>query len=127
MTKRVVDTNETASTLRNPGRRNLLKLGATGALFAASKALLPGGAFAQGTGPEVKGTRLGYIALTDAAPLVIAKEKGFFSKYGLPDMDIAKQASWAPRGTTWRSAPRPMASMAGISCGPRCISMPPAR
>jgi nitrate/nitrite transport system substrate-binding protein len=94
MTKRVVDTNETASTLRNPGRRNLLKLGATGALFAASKALLPGGAFAQGTGPEVKGTRLGYIALTDAAPLVIAKEKGFFSKYGLPDMDIAKQASW---------------------------------
>jgi nitrate/nitrite transport system substrate-binding protein len=32
--------------------------------------------------------------LTDAAPLVIAKEKGFFTKHGLPDMDISKQASW---------------------------------
>ena len=35
------------------------------ALLAAVKAALPSGAFAQGTGPEVKGTRLGYIALTD--------------------------------------------------------------
>ncbi len=41
-----------------------------------------------------QGTKLGYIALTDAAPLIIAKEKGFFTKHGLPDMDIAKQASW---------------------------------
>jgi nitrate/nitrite transport system substrate-binding protein len=38
--------------------------------------------------------KLGYIALTDAAPLIIAKEKGLFAKHGLPDMDIAKQASW---------------------------------
>ncbi|MFX5245173.1 ABC transporter substrate-binding protein, partial [Acinetobacter baumannii] len=45
-------------------------------------------------GPEVKGTRLGYIALTDAAPLIIAKEKGLFAKHGVPDIDIAKQASW---------------------------------
>ena len=48
----------------------------------------------KGAGPEVKGTKLGYIALTDAAPLVIAKEKGFFAKHGVPDMEIAKQASW---------------------------------
>jgi nitrate/nitrite transport system substrate-binding protein len=79
-------------------RRALLKssLAATGtaALISAVRAAFPGGAFAQGTGPEVKGTKLGYIALTDAAPLVIAKEKGMFAKYGLPDMDIAKQASW---------------------------------
>ena len=65
-----------------------------GALLAAVKASFPGGAFAQGVGPEVKGTKLGYIALTDAAPLIIAKEKGFYAKHGLPDMDIAKQASW---------------------------------
>ena len=25
---------------------------------------------------------------------IIAKEKGFFAKHGVPDMDIAKQASW---------------------------------
>ncbi len=79
-------------------RRALLKsaaaTAATAALISAVRAALPGGAFAQGAGPEVKGTKLGYIALTDAAPLVIAKEKGHFAKFGLPDMDIAKQASW---------------------------------
>jgi nitrate/nitrite transport system substrate-binding protein len=31
----------------------------------------------------------------DASPLVIAKEKGFFAKHGMPDVDVAKQASWA--------------------------------
>ena len=67
---------------------------ATAALLAAAKTAFPGGAFAQGAGPEVKGTKLGYIALTDASPLIIAKEKGFFAKHGVPDMDIAKQASW---------------------------------
>ncbi len=73
-------------------RRTVL-VGAAG-LLAAARLALPGGAFAQGAGPEVKGTKLGYIALTDAAPLIIAKEKGFYTKHGLPDMDIARQASW---------------------------------
>ena len=27
-------------------------------------------------------------------PLVIAKEKGFFAKHGMPDVEVAKQASW---------------------------------
>ncbi|QCK85247.1 ABC transporter substrate-binding protein [Phreatobacter aquaticus] len=83
------------SVARAIDRRSLLKsTAATAALFAAAKAALPGGAFAQGTGPEVKGTKLGYIALTDAAALIIAKEKGFYAKHGVPDMDISKQASW---------------------------------
>ena len=30
----------------------------------------------------------------DAAPLFIAKEKGIFAKYGMPDVEVAKQASW---------------------------------
>eukprot|EP01042_Synura_sphagnicola_P026902 gene26902-34757_t len=77
-----------------PSRRDFLNLTGAAAVAAAAKLALPSGAFAQGTGPEVKGTRLGYIALTDAAPLIIAKEKGLYAKYGLPDMDIAKQASW---------------------------------
>jgi nitrate/nitrite transport system substrate-binding protein len=76
-------------------RRKVLGLGAsTAATLLAARTLFPSGVMAQGTGPEVKGTRLGYIALTDAAPLIIAKEKGLFDKYGLPEMDIAKQASW---------------------------------
>ena len=87
---------DTASTTSRSGtsRRSLLSLGGAAATMAAARTMLPSGAFAQGTGPEVTGTRLGYIALTDAAPLVIAKEKGFFARHGLPDMDIAKQASW---------------------------------
>ncbi|WP_448570268.1 CmpA/NrtA family ABC transporter substrate-binding protein [Trichothermofontia sp.] len=44
--------------------------------------------------PEVTGAKLGFIALTDAAPLIIAKEKGIFAKYGMPDVEVAKQASW---------------------------------
>jgi nitrate/nitrite transport system substrate-binding protein len=75
-------------------RRSALRLSSAALTLAAAKAAFPGGAFAQGSGPEVKGTRLGYIALTDAAPLVIAKEKGLFAKHGVPEMDIAKQASW---------------------------------
>jgi nitrate/nitrite transport system substrate-binding protein len=45
--------------------------------------------------PEVKGATLGFIALTDAAPLIIAKEKGFFDKHGMPDVKVVKQTSWA--------------------------------
>ena len=75
-------------------RRNLLKTSATAALIGAVKTAFPSGAFAATAGPEVSGVKLGYIALTDAAPLVIAKEKGLFEKHGLPDVDVAKQASW---------------------------------
>jgi nitrate/nitrite transport system substrate-binding protein len=67
----------------------------TAALLAAARAAAPHGAFAQGsTTPEVRKATLGYIALTDAAPLIIAKEKGLFAKHGMPDVEVAKQASW---------------------------------
>jgi len=45
--------------------------------------------------PEVTGVKLGFIPLTDCAPLVVAKEKGFFAKHGMPEVEVAKQASWA--------------------------------
>jgi two-component system, oxyanion-binding sensor len=38
--------------------------------------------------------RLGFIALNDCAPLVIAKEKGFFEDQGLT-VDLSREASWA--------------------------------
>ena len=44
---------------------------------------------------EVKGATLGFIALTDSAPLIIAKEKGLFAKHGMPDVKVMKQTSWA--------------------------------
>ena len=37
---------------------------------------------------------LGFIPLTDCAPLVIAKENGYFAKYGL-DVQLSKETSWA--------------------------------
>jgi nitrate/nitrite transport system substrate-binding protein len=61
-------------------RRSLLKSAAgTAAIAAAARALLPGGAWAATATPEVTGAKLGYIALTDSAPLIIAQEKGYFA------------------------------------------------
>ncbi len=73
-------------------RRQAL-FGAAGTL-AAAHALLPGGAFAAGKGPETSAAKLGFIALTDSSPLIIAKERGLFAKYGMPDVEVLKQASW---------------------------------
>ncbi|NUN64946.1 ABC transporter substrate-binding protein [Pseudanabaena biceps] len=44
--------------------------------------------------PETTKVKLGYLPIVEAAPLVIAKEKGFFAKYGMTDVDISKQANW---------------------------------
>jgi len=44
--------------------------------------------------PEVTKAKLGFIALTDAAPLIIAQEKGYFAKHGMKDVEVMKQASW---------------------------------
>ena len=76
-------------------RRGFLKTSAgAAALVGAIRTSFPGGAFAQGAGPEVSKAVLGYIALMDASALVIAKEKGLFAKHGMPDVDVQKQASW---------------------------------
>lgn len=76
-------------------RRRFLQ-SASGALatMAAARLLAPGGVWAAAPGPEVSGAKLGYIALTDSAPLIVAKEKGLFAKYGMPDVEVLKQASW---------------------------------
>ena len=85
----------TPATRAGRNRRDFLKCGAgAAASMLAAKTLLPFGAHAAGAGPEVSGARLGYIALTDSAPLIIAKEKGLFAKYGVPDVEVEKQASW---------------------------------
>lgn len=45
--------------------------------------------------PETTQATLGFIALTDSAPLIIALEKGYFAKYGMKDVKLVKQTSWA--------------------------------
>ncbi len=75
-------------------RRTILKTTATAALVTAVRTAFPSGAFAATAEPEVKGAKIGFIALTDAAPLIIAAEKGLFAKHGMPDVEVLKQASW---------------------------------
>ena len=81
---------------RRISRRAFLKTTAGSvALLGALQSQFPFGAHvAQAAGPEVKGAKLGFIALTDAGPLFVAKDKGFFAKHGMPDVEVQKQASW---------------------------------
>jgi nitrate/nitrite transport system substrate-binding protein len=77
-------------------RRSVLQAGA--ALGAAGVAgLWPATARAQGPALETRAAKLGFIALTDAAPLFVADEKGFFRKHGMTEVEVLKQSSW---GTT---------------------------
>ncbi|MBW4643425.1 MAG: ABC transporter substrate-binding protein [Goleter apudmare HA4340-LM2] len=45
--------------------------------------------------PEVTTATLGFVPVTSSCPLIIAKAKGFFAKYGMPDVQVTKQPSWA--------------------------------
>jgi nitrate/nitrite transport system substrate-binding protein len=71
-------------------RRDIL----VGAGAAVAASLLPAGYVNAADAPETTKAKLGFISLSDCAPLVIAKEKGYFEKYGMKDVEIAKQASW---------------------------------
>jgi nitrate/nitrite transport system substrate-binding protein len=89
-------------------RRKFLQIGGGAAAVAMSGGLLAAcgsdskassettstsaGTSSKPAGAPIKLT-LGFIALTDCSPLVIAKEKGFYEERGL-DVTIVKQASW---------------------------------
>lgn len=45
-------------------------------------------------GLEKVNLQIGFIPLTDCAPLVVAKEKGFFQKYGLEEVTLSREPSW---------------------------------
>ncbi|MCG5234507.1 CmpA/NrtA family ABC transporter substrate-binding protein [Xanthobacter oligotrophicus] len=92
-------TTQSPASAEGLSRRSLLKGSAaalgTAALFEAVRMGFPGGVpSAYAAAPETTKAILGYIALIDASPLVIAKEKGFFAKHGVPDVEVNKQASW---------------------------------
>src|SRR5688572_32880441 len=83
-------------------RRELLtgaaKVAGAAALLSAVRTAFPSGVWAAPADtPETRRAVLGFIALTDSAPLIVAKEKGYYARYGLPDLEVLKQASW---GTT---------------------------
>lgn len=45
-------------------------------------------------GLEKVNLEIGFMPLTDAAPLIVAKEKGFFAKYGLGKITLSRASSW---------------------------------
>lgn len=83
-------------------RRGILAAGARiaagAALASAVTAILPAAALAgplpKGTMVEKSALTLGFVPLTDCAPLVAAKEMGFFADEGL-DVTLSREPSWA--------------------------------
>lgn len=103
------DKSKAISTAVNPiestssvdaSRRQFFKHSIAGAFGAAAALnMLPAGiknmAYAAGSdAPEITEVKIGFIPLTDCAPIVVAAEMGFDKKYGIKIIP-AKQASWA--------------------------------
>ena len=97
-------TPETAADNATPdvdtSRRQFFKNAAVGALGAAAMMnMLPAGlrnqAWAAGSdAPEITEVKIGFIPLTDCAPIVVAAQMGFDKKYGIKIVP-SKEASWA--------------------------------
>jgi nitrate/nitrite transport system substrate-binding protein len=82
--------------MRALSRRFVLRTAVTSAAAVSASLLLsPLVALAAPGKPETTDVELGFIALTDAAPLIVAKEKGFFAKQGMTGVELKKQTSWA--------------------------------
>lgn len=101
---------------RRHGRRRFLRLAAIGGLGLGLQAIVGCGSDDEGSGdaaaadslatstlaagtPVLKAAsdekiKIGFIALTDCASVVMAQELGLFKQYGL-NVDVVKQASWA--------------------------------
>lgn len=81
-------------------RRNFLRNSITGILGAATLMnVVPSGisnyAWAAGSdAPELTEVKIGFIPLTDCAPIVVAAQMGFDKKYGIK-ITPSKEASWA--------------------------------
>ena len=80
-------------------RRTFIKLAGAAALTPAAASLMsavdgvPAFASSKGKSKTLRPVTLGFIALTDCASLVMAKELGYFEDRGL-DVTLQKQASW---------------------------------
>lgn len=82
--------------------------------------------------PEQTDLKLGFIPLTDSAPLVVAKEMGLFEQWGL-NVDLQKQNSWATLrdklhvgilDAAQMLAPMPLASTLGVGCAKTHVITP---
>jgi NitT/TauT family transport system ATP-binding protein/nitrate/nitrite transport system substrate-binding protein len=82
--------------------------------------------------PEQTDLTLGFIPLTDSAPLIIAKEMGFFDHWGV-NVKLQKQNSWATLRDKLHAglldaaqmlAPMPLASSLGLGCAATKVITP---
>lgn len=79
-------------------RRRFLRLAGAAGLTPLAGGLLaacssPASSSAPGAGAAGRPIRIGFIALTDCASIVMASELGYFAERGL-DVEVVKQASW---------------------------------
>ena len=83
---------------QDAGRRAFLKsVGASTALAAVSQFFplkMATEVFAAGGPPEKKDLKVGFIPITCATPIIMAKPMGFYEKHGL-NVDVIKTAGWA--------------------------------
>ena len=100
-----MNTKDTALNLEvkptvDSSRRDFFRTSMAGAFGAAAvMGIVPKGistnAYAAGSdAPEITEVKIGFIPLTDCAPIVVAAEMGFDKKYGIK-ITPSKEASWA--------------------------------
>jgi len=79
-------------------RRAFLRAVGAGTAIAAVNALFPLGSatevFAQAMKPEKTDLKVGFIPITCATPIIMAKPMGFYEKQGL-NVEVVKTAGWA--------------------------------
>lgn len=91
--------NVVKTSLVDSNRRNFFRVSAAIMGASALIGLVPekirNNAWAAGSdAPEIKEVKIGFIPLTDCAPIVVAAEMGFDKKYGIK-ITPSKEASWA--------------------------------
>ncbi|MBI1891076.1 MAG: ABC transporter substrate-binding protein [Burkholderiales bacterium] len=144
--------NSNAKKPTNLSRRSVIKSAAALAGAGLAGGLWPSIVSAQSGALETKAAKLGFIALTDAAPLFVADEKGFFKKHGMTEVEVTKQSSWGTTrdnlvlgsknngidgahiltpmpylistgAVTANNVPTPMVILARLNLGGQCISV----
>ncbi|KQP02586.1 CmpA/NrtA family ABC transporter substrate-binding protein [Methylobacterium sp. Leaf93] len=97
--QRVVETSMMRAVFpREAERRAFLRSVGAATAAAAISQFLPtrfvAEAFAEGAKPEKSDLKVGFIPITCATPIIMAKPMGFYEKQGL-NVDVVKTAGWA--------------------------------
>ena len=117
-------------------RRAFLTAVGAGTAIAAVNALFPLATatevFAQGMKPEKTDLKVGFIPITCATPIIMAKPMGFYEKQGL-NVDVVKTAGWAvirdkainrEYDAAHMLSPMPLAISMGVGSNPIPWTMP---